>query len=114
MVNDFYGKVRKDDLLGSIFNKILDGRWPEHLAKMYRFWQTILLDEHTYKGYPFEPHAKLPVEQMHFDRWVFLFSETVHNYFSGDKANRAIWQGERMAEMFLMRIDLIRERAMGF
>ncbi|EPB65566.1 hypothetical protein ANCCEY_15368, partial [Ancylostoma ceylanicum] len=34
---------------------------------MYRFWQTILLDEHTYYGAPFPPHARMPLEQHHFD-----------------------------------------------
>lgn len=104
MVDDFYGKIRKDNLLGPIFDMIIQDRWPEHLDKMYRFWQTVLLGERTYEGMPFVPHAYLPVEEEHFQRWVQLFDETVDTYFVGEKAEKAKWQGNRMAEMFLMKI----------
>lgn len=58
LVNTFYGKVREDETLAQIFNERIKDRWPEHLEKMYRFWQTVLLEEQTYFGAPFPPHAK--------------------------------------------------------
>lgn len=109
MVDEFYGKIRKDELLGPIFDNIIQDRWPEHLEKMYSFWQTILLEERTYSGRPFVPHMHLPVEQEHFDRWLFLFSETVDELYSGQKAIIAKLQGKRMAEMFLLKINYFRE-----
>lgn len=111
LVDSFYGAVREDDLLKDIFNKVIQDRWPEHLGKMYRFWQTVLLDEHTYLGSPFVPHAKLPVDKAHFDRWLKLFYETVDKFFTGEKAERAKWQGERMAEMFLSKIRYYRNNS---
>jgi len=109
LVDTFYGKIREDDLLKDIFNGIIQDRWPEHLEKMYRFWQTVLLEEHTYFGSPFPPHLRMPVSEEHFNRWVMLFSETVDALFEGDKAERAKWQGSRMAEMFLSKITYFRE-----
>ena len=53
LVDVFYGKVREDGKLKDIFNNKIQDRWPEHLEKMYRFWQTVLLEEHTYYGSPF-------------------------------------------------------------
>ena len=47
LVDTFYGKIREDALLSPIFNGIIQDRWPAHLEKMYRFWQTVLLKEHT-------------------------------------------------------------------
>ncbi len=108
LVDSFYDKVREDDLLKNIFNDVIQDRWPEHLEKMYRFWQTVLLGDHTYFGSPFVPHAELPVEKSHFDRWMKLFVETVDTYFIGEKAERAKWQGDRMAEMFLSKIEYYR------
>ncbi|HMS52273.1 MAG: group III truncated hemoglobin [Sphingobacteriales bacterium] len=105
MVDTFYGKIRQDDKLADIFNNVIQNRWPQHLEKMYRFWQTVLLEEHTYFGSPFIPHAKLPVDANHFERWLQLFNETVDTLFEGEKANRAKWQGQRMAEMFLSKIN---------
>jgi len=105
LVNSFYGKVREDELLAEIFNTVIQNRWPEHLEKMYRFWQTVLLGEHTYIGSPFVPHARLPVEKQHFERWLKLFYITVDEYFTGELAEKAKWQGERMAQMFNMKIE---------
>ena len=105
LVDTFYGKIREDQLLKDIFNTKIQDRWPQHLAKMYTFWQTVLLDEHTYYGSPFVPHAKLPVDLEHFDKWLLLFNSTVDDLFKGEKAERAKWQGQRMAEMFHSKIE---------
>ena len=78
---------------------------------MYRFWQTVLLEEHTYYGSPFVPHAKLPVEQKHFEQWIRLFNATVDELFTGEKATRAKWQGARMAEMFHYKIAYYKDNS---
>lgn len=108
MVDNFYGKIREDDLLADIFNNVIEDRWSQHLEKMYRFWQTVLLEEHTYYGSPFIPHAKLPIDGIHFDKWLTIFNDTVDNLFEGEKATRAKWQGQRMAEMFQSKIEYYR------
>lgn len=108
LVDAFYSKVKQDNLLANIFNDKIQDRWPIHLEKMYRFWQTVLLEQHTYNGSPFVPHAKLQVEQMHFDRWLFLFYETIDENFIGEKAKEAKWRAEKMAEMFFHKIEYYR------
>jgi hemoglobin len=105
LVDSFYGKVRVDTLLAPIFNKVIQDRWPEHLEKMYTFWQTVLLEDHTYYGSPFAPHAKLPLTKQHFDRWLELFFETINEHFEGEKADEARWRANKMAEMFQYKID---------
>ncbi|NBG65670.1 group III truncated hemoglobin [Acidiluteibacter ferrifornacis] len=105
LVDTFYGKIRKDDLLGQIFNDRIQDRWPEHLEKMYRFWQTILLEEHTYNGSPFAPHANLPVGKEHFSKWIEIFHHTIDELFEGKKADEAKWRAGKMAEMFHFKIQ---------
>ena len=100
LVNVFYDKVKSDELLAPIFNERIKNNWPRHLDKMYRFWQTILLDEYTYFGSPFLPHADLPVGKEHFKQWMTLFTATVNELFTGKKAKEAIWRAGKMAEMF--------------
>ncbi|HKL03402.1 MAG TPA: group III truncated hemoglobin, partial [Cryomorphaceae bacterium] len=68
LVDSFYAKVREDSSLGPIFKNQIGDNWDQHLDKMYRFWQTVLLNEHTYSGSPFAPHARLPIGKDHFDR----------------------------------------------
>ena len=104
LVDTFYGRIREEELLGPIFNGILKDRWPAHLEKMYRFWQTVLLEEHTYVGSPFVPHAKLPIDKIHFDTWLNTWYKTIDDLFEGKKAEEAKWRGEKMAEMFLYKI----------
>lgn len=101
LVDTFYTKVRQDDLLKDVFNnRIEEDKWPFHLDKMYTFWQTILLGEHTYYGSPFAPHVGLPVQAEHFGRWLQLFSESIDELFVGIKATEAKLRATKMAEMF--------------
>lgn len=108
LVDSFYGKVQKDELLGPIFNSVID-QWPVHLEKMYKFWSTVLLYERSYRGSPFLPHAVLPIEKKHFDQWLKLFHETLDEKFTGKIAEEAKWRSVKMAEMFQIKLNDIRE-----
>lgn len=110
LVDNFYAKVQKDELLGDIFNAVIQDKWPDHLNKMYKFWQTILLEEHTYFGSPFSPHALLPLKKQHFERWLLLFNQTLDQNFEGEKTNEAKWRAVKMAEMFQYKIDHIQSQ----
>ncbi|MEO8794667.1 MAG: group III truncated hemoglobin [Daejeonella sp.] len=109
LVDTFYTKVQHDTLLAPIFNNRIKDNWDEHLEKMYRFWQTVLLDEHTYFGSPFHPHASMHLEQSHFSIWIKLFTETVDELFTGHKAVEAKWRAEKMAEMFQIKLEHLRK-----
>ncbi len=105
LVDAFYAKVQQDELLNPIFSEVIKNNWPAHLEKMYRFWQTILLNEHTYTGSPFLQHANLPVSKEHFNRWLQLFFETIDSEFVGEKAEEAKDRAGKMAEMFHYKIE---------
>jgi hemoglobin len=104
LVDTFYERIRDNTLLAPIFNERIQDKWPQHLEKMYRFWQTVLLEEHTYLGSPFMPHATLPVEHRHFAMWLALFNQTIDELFTGAKAEEAKWRAAKMAEMFEAKI----------
>lgn len=105
LVDTFYDRIREDKLLGPIFDERIQDRWPIHLEKMYKFWQTVLLQEHTYFGSPFPPHAQLPIGHEHFAAWLALFSKTVDELFTGEKATEAKWRAQKMAELFEAKIE---------
>ncbi|MAB57809.1 MAG: globin [Aequorivita sp.] len=111
LVDSFYAKIREDKLLKEIFNSNIQDRWPQHLEKMYTFWQTVLLSEHTYYGSPFPPHAKMPIDKEHFDRWLQLWFDTIDENFTGEIADEAKWRASKMAEMFQFKINYIREKS---
>lgn len=109
LVDTFYAKVQQDTLIGPIFNEVIKDNWPTHLAKMYTFWQTVLLNEHTYHGTPFLPHMQLPISQPHFERWIAIFNETVDELFKGEVAEEAKWRADKMASMFIHKLDFYRK-----
>ena len=113
LVDTFYQRIQADALLGPVFNDVIQDNWSVHLEKMYRFWQTVLLGEHTYFGTPFPPHAKLPVGHEHFAAWMALFTKTVDELFAGEKADEAKWRAGKMAEMFEYKIAYFKKNPLN-
>jgi len=65
----------------------------------------VLLDQRTYFGSPFPPHAMLPITRESFQTWMKLFSETIVGKFTGEKAEEALWRAGKMAEMFMLKLS---------
>ncbi|MBX0291516.1 group III truncated hemoglobin [Hymenobacter sp. HSC-4F20] len=108
LVDAFYSRVQTDDLIGPIFEAVVHGNWPRHLATMYDFWSSLLLSTSRYRGRPFPKHLALPVDSRHFQRWLSLFVETVEAHFSGPKADEAIYKAGNLATIFQYRIEQAR------
>ena len=108
LVNEFYGKVQKNQLIGPIFIGVIRDDWQPHLEKMYKFWSSILLGENSYNGRPFPPHAQMPLRIEHFETWLALFRETVDEHFEGERANEAKMRAVNMAQIFLSKIEYLR------
>ncbi|MBK8556612.1 MAG: group III truncated hemoglobin [Lewinellaceae bacterium] len=104
LVDHFYDKVRQDDLIGFIFNEAVPVNWPEHLPKMYAFWEFILLGAAPFQGNPiekhYEVHQKVPLLPEHFERWLLLFQSAVDDLFSGPKADEAKFRAFSIAEIW--------------
>ena len=107
LVDEFYRIVRSDTTIGPIFQDRIQNNWAVHLEKMYTFWQTLLLDQHSYFGSPFPPHINLPIEEKHFAQWLKLFEATVDDLFAGEKAQEAKWRAQKMAQMFQFKLDYL-------
>ena len=86
LLRTFYGKLLKDELMAPHFANI---DLEVHLPRIIAFWAFILIDQEGYKGNVFDKHKHLDIGEAHFTRWIQLFSETVDEYFSGEKADLA-------------------------
>ena len=73
----FYAAVRRDAVLGPIFaNHVQD--WPEHEAKIGRFWRNAILRDRVYDGSPMLAHRQAgDVTPDHFPLWLALFDATL-------------------------------------
>lgn len=108
-VDGFYGKIRADELLASVFAlRIAATEWDKHLHRMYNFWNAVLFGQRTYKGNPFAKHATLPVSAEHFSRWVMLFKATIDEHFQGQVAEETKDRVERMALMFQSKLSYLK------
>ncbi len=103
-VDEFYARVKADDVIGPVFLKVIPGDWQPHLNKMYAFWNAALFGAAGYKGNPFSKHAPLGIEQEHFERWLKLFHETIDKHFEGPMAEEVQKKAEIMAITFLSRL----------
>jgi hemoglobin len=108
MVDSFYARVNKDDLLGPVFNDFAKVKWETHLPMMYTFWMSVLFGDMTYKGQPFLKHIPLPVEKKHFDRWVQIFNQNIDELFEGEIAEDAKMRARSIAAIFNHKLELIK------
>lgn len=111
LVNSFYDRVRGDEVLGHIFDKVAQIHWQTHLPKMYAFWETVLFRTGGFTGNPIAAHARLvPLTDMgrdKFDHWLKLFGATVDDLFAGERAEHIKNCAADMANVICSKINAV-------
>lgn len=106
LVERFYGRVRRDPVLGPVFARALgesDAAWSAHLARLAEFWSSLMLRSGRYHGDPFSAHLRLPdIEPEMFERWLSLFHETCAELFPAPVARAFGERAERVARSLRM------------
>jgi hemoglobin len=110
VVDEFYDRARRDDIVGPVFNsKIAADEWPHHLCKIADFWSSMLLGSGRYDGRPMPKHMGIPeLSDAHFMRWLRLFRETVTELCTPDIAAIFIERSERIGNSFRMNVFMRR------
>lgn len=113
LVNSFYDKVNQSPVLEYIFNDIANVDWETHLPKMYSFWASVLLGEHSFSGNPMQIHVGLSkfasMSEIEFSEWIALFDETVNEHFEGPIAEHAKIRAMNIARLMLANIQRVKE-----
>ena len=87
MVNTFYVKILKDDIVGPFFiaklgDDMSNEYWLPHLDLLVNFWASIAMGDTDYRGNPFAPHTQLgELKRETFEQWLVLFSETLDEVY---------------------------------
>ena len=98
LVHGFYGRVRSDPELGSVFEGAITD-WEPHLAKMVDFWSAVMLSTRRFKGNPVMKHNALSsVTPEHFQTWLGLFRENARDVCPAEIAEEFIKRAETIAE----------------
>lgn len=109
LIDTFYTQVRKDELLGFIFEKVASTDWNHHLPRMYDFWDSLLFQKNIFRGNPLAIHAALaertPMGREQFQRWLTLFFSTVDAHFEGPNATRIKNSAADMAAVIHRKIN---------
>lgn len=108
LVDRFYEKVKKDKVIGYIFNDVVKVNWEKHLPVMYDFWDNAIFYSGTYNGNPLKTHTHLhrmaPLTAEHFTHWTDLFLQTVDELFSGEKASLAKQKAVSIAKVMELKV----------
>jgi hemoglobin len=109
LVRLFYSRALEDPVIGFLFTDVARLDLEAHVPVIASFWETILLGARSYGGGAFRPHAalhaKAPLREGHFARWLTLWRTTVDELFAGERAELAKAHAERVARAFLMRLE---------
>ncbi|MEH6757352.1 MAG: group III truncated hemoglobin [Parasphingorhabdus sp.] len=110
MVDNFYGRIRKDALLGPIFSSKISN-WPVHLARMVDFWTSIAIESGRFRGNPMIKHIAIPdIEKRHFDHWLTLFEQTLEEIMPQASARQFLLErAQRIAESLTIGISIHRD-----
>jgi len=116
LLDTFYAKVLKDDVIGYIFTDVAQISLEIHMPVLYAFWETILFGVANYRGNPILKHIELnkkePLTDLHFERWISLFFETIDELFEGKTADLAKEKAKAMR--FLMQHKIKASEGAGF
>ena len=109
LVCTFYAQIRKDKVLGPIFNGIITD-WESHLELLTDFWETQLFLKRKYHGNPVTAHQEVDdkmnhsITPEHFGLWINLWFETIDRLFDGETAWVAKNRAQKMSTMLYMQI----------
>jgi hemoglobin len=100
VVLSFYAKVRRDEVLGPLFEQAIGADWDAHIERIVRFWLTATRLERSYDGSEFmRAHIKhQSIRQEHIARWLALFDQTLAERCSPPQAAALRDIAMRMAE----------------
>lgn len=108
LVDQFYTAVRRDEVLGPIFEARVEN-WNDHLEKLRAFWSSVVLMSGRYKGRPMPAHIAIAeISDDHFERWLELFGETARKVCPPDAASLFVDRSRRIAESLQLGIKLNR------
>ncbi|MHA7985762.1 group III truncated hemoglobin [Rathayibacter sp. CAU 1779] len=101
LVSSFYRRAFADPLIGPIFTDVAHMDLDHHLPIMCDFWQTVLFNAGLYRRNALQLHsvlhAKHPLGEDEFERWLEIWVANVDDHFAGAVAEHAKVQAARIA-----------------
>jgi len=112
MVDRFYSKILKDDLIADFFieklgDEMISDEWQHHLNLLTDFWASMTIGDGSYNGTPVKPHMHMQgLTRESFERWLQLFFETVDKLYEKEAAETFKIRSEIIANNFMKLLHL--------
>lgn len=106
LIDHFYDHVRGDAELGPVFESAV-ADWPDHLARLTRFWSSVMLTSGLYKGNPVAAHLRHADEMtpQQFERWLEIWRASTAELLEPSLALAMQAKAERIAESLQLAVQ---------
>lgn len=104
MVKNQYASLLADSITSP---KFLHLNIEEHLPRIIGFWKMVIFSQPmAYTGNAFQPHLKLNLEKIHFDKWNDFLNKAVNQNFSGPNAEKVLQHAKLMTVIFQSKMGI--------
>lgn len=109
LVLAFYQEVKADQMLGPVFNTIVED-WDEHHDLITNFWAKNLFGEAGYQGNPLTAHQQVDrkmafqMSTAHFGQWLLLWFQTIDRLFAGKNAETLKRRARKMSTFLFLKV----------
>ena len=108
LVGTFYERVMTDPEIGFLFTEVAKINLEKHLPVITDFWEMNLFQTGGYRRNPMQVHldlhAKSPLKEAHFKRWLQLFHQTTDDLFEGRVAETAKQRATSIATIMQIKL----------
>lgn len=110
LMDEFYSRALKDDLIGYIFTDVAQLDLGHHLPVIGDFWESILFRTGNYARHgrnPMQVHMALNMKEHlkpeHFERWIEIFYGVLDENFEGPNTDilkqKAAFMAQRISSV---------------
>ena len=110
----FYERAIADDVIGYIFTEVARLDLEHHLPIIGDFWESMLFGTAVYAKHGRNPmivhkelDAKSALTHEHFERWLEIFTATVDDLFTGERAQLLKMRARAIAARMLESLGII-------
>ncbi len=105
----FYQKATQDPVIGHFFTKVIKLDIQQHIPVIAGFWEAVLFGSRTYSKNVMEVHQHIhqlsSIKKEHLDRWVQLFTQTIDQFYEGEKATLMKQRGASIATLMDIKLN---------
>lgn len=109
ILNAFYKKVFKDDLIGYFFTEVVSLDLKTHIPVITDFWESVIFNTYNYRKNVMEIHQHIDslskIRKEHLDRWVKVFTETADENFEGAKVTLMKQRAKSVATLMEIKLN---------